>query len=108
MVCFRNLKFTYSTSTSYESLDGYVFTADASSFNTTEEELEENCFCSETGENCELDGVMNLQSCAGLPFLVSFPHFLHAAEKYNISGLTPNEEQHGSQLILEPVRKFHY
>lgn len=91
---------------SFENLHSYIFDVDASTFNTTEELPEDDCFCVEkTEEKCYLDGLMNLQPCTGLPFLVSFPHFLHASDQYNISGLKPNKDEHNSQVILEPVRK---
>lgn len=42
---------------------------------------------------------------ADFPIAASFPHFLNGDKALlkSITGLKPNEENHGSYLIVEPV-----
>jgi hypothetical protein len=49
-------------------------------------------------------GILNTTAAAGIPVFVSFPHFLHgdASLVAAVEGLNPNEEEHESNLDMEP------
>ena len=62
-------------------------------------------FCTPRG-NCLLAGVLNLTACqAGVPIIMSSPHFLYADPKFNkdVDGLDPNELLHNTYLSVEPT-----
>ncbi|PZC75846.1 hypothetical protein B5X24_HaOG205590 [Helicoverpa armigera] len=67
-------------------------------------QIEENeCLCS---KGVCFEGVTDMSSCMyGLPLVLSNAHFLDASPLLydRIEGLTPNEEDHGSSLIVEPL-----
>lgn len=61
------------------------------------------CYCE---GDCMPSGVVNATKCYGLPFFISFPHFLHADQFYEnqVEGMNPTTEKHEFFLILEPVK----
>ncbi|CAF4535928.1 unnamed protein product [Rotaria sp. Silwood1] len=54
-------------------------------------------------------GVLNVSTCQqGAPIILSFPHFLYAAEHYqaHIDGLAPDADAHRTVLQIEPHTGF--
>ncbi|CAH1970313.1 unnamed protein product [Acanthoscelides obtectus] len=75
------------------------------------ENPEHDCYCTklmsdETGKkSCFLDGTLDVQSCLGVPVLLSLPHFLYADQTYfrKVKGISsPNKDEHEIYLLVEP------
>ncbi|KAJ3662460.1 hypothetical protein Zmor_006808 [Zophobas morio] len=106
----RSVKINYIREETYRDVDGYMFGTDKNTLQPSTNNSEADCFCTKQskdvdGQNsCFLDGVIDMQSCFGVPVLFSFPHFLWADEKYlnGVDGLSPNEEAHRTYLLVEP------
>lgn len=62
-----------------------------------------NCFCG--GNNlpiCTSSGTMDISPCLGTPIIISQPHFLNSDQDF--VKLQPNEDLHGIDILIEPVR----
>uniref|UniRef100_A0A1B0DID4 Uncharacterized protein n=1 Tax=Phlebotomus papatasi TaxID=29031 RepID=A0A1B0DID4_PHLPP len=67
--------------------------------------LEEDCYRGEDGAEYP-DGLSDASKCYhGFPIVISKPHFLNRTGKWvkKLEGMTPNEEDHGSFIIAEPL-----
>jgi hypothetical protein len=106
----RFVEITYKGEETYKDIDGYLFGTSKETLRSTQENPEDDCYCSklskdETGtKSCFLDGIIDMQTCFGVPVLFSFPHFLWADEKYanGVEGMAPNEDIHKTYLVVEP------
>ncbi|EFA01368.1 sensory neuron membrane protein 2 [Tribolium castaneum] len=104
----RFVKINYKGEESYKGIDGYLFETSEDTLRSSAPE--EDCYCSklsrdmEGKKSCFLDGVIDMQTCFGVPVLFSFPHFLWADNKYlsAVEGLNPVEEKHKTYLVVEP------
>lgn len=71
--------------------------------------IEKNCFCDKNPENelpkCTPAGTMDVSPCTGSSVIISQPHFLNAEKSLldYTQGLKPNENKHGTFIIMEPV-----
>ncbi|EFA02895.2 Sensory neuron membrane protein 1-like Protein [Tribolium castaneum] len=70
--------------------------------------IEKNCFCDKNPENevpgCTPAGTMDVSPCTGSSVVLSQPHFLNAEKSLldEAQGLAPNENRHGTFIIMEP------
>lgn len=62
------------------------------------------CFCRDE-DTCPPRGTIDLFRCGGLPMIASLPHFLSAEQLLAgiESGLNPDKEKHGIQMLVELV-----
>ncbi|ERL95040.1 scavenger receptor class B member 1 isoform X1 [Dendroctonus ponderosae] len=84
-------------------IQGYRFQLVPWAYSRTQWEGNPDCFA---GTPALPNGVADISSCYwGFPMAVSFPHFLFADASASaaIEGLSPNEEDHGSFVLIEPV-----
>lgn len=65
---------------------------------------EKKCFCRSEDE-CPPKGTIDLFKCSGMPMIASLPHFYKAEKLLDgiESGLNPNKEQHGIEMLFEIV-----
>lgn len=66
---------------------------------------EKQCFC-RSDDECPPKGTIDLFTCSGMPMIASLPHFYKAEQLLDgiESGLKPNKEQHGIEMLFEIVR----
>lgn len=101
----------YMEKSKFRDVNVYKYGFNKNTWRTTNCSPEESCFCSDYTrgldgkKSCFMDGVQDVYPCLGIPGLASFPHFLHADEKYSstVDHLHPNEDEHGSYLKMEPL-----
>ncbi|XP_044258698.1 sensory neuron membrane protein 2-like [Tribolium madens] len=106
----RSVEIKFSKEQVYKGIKGYLFTADNTTLRPKTPIKEKDCFCAnktrgiDGKKSCFLDGVIDMEPCTGVNVLLSFPHFLWAAEKYlkGVDGLKPNEDLHSTFLLVEP------
>ncbi|XP_005148439.1 platelet glycoprotein 4 [Melopsittacus undulatus] len=89
----------------------YRFAVPREAFASPAEVGDNYCFCTDQviSKNCTIAGVLDISACkAGRPVYISLPHFLHASESilHDVEGLTPDEQEHGTFLDVEPITGF--
>ncbi|XP_044258686.1 sensory neuron membrane protein 2-like [Tribolium madens] len=106
----RFVEINYKGEESYKGIDGYLFGTSPETLRSSTKDPENDCYCSKLSrdmdgkKSCFLDGVIDMQTCFGVPVLFSFPHFLWADQKYldAVEGLSPDEDKHKTYLVVEP------
>ncbi|CAG9767860.1 unnamed protein product [Ceutorhynchus assimilis] len=84
-------------------INGYRFKLMPYTFYREGWEGNDDCFA---GDPTLPNGIADVSPCYwGFPIAASFPHFLYGDEalQSKIDGLTPNEEEHGSHVLIDPV-----
>jgi hypothetical protein len=68
---YRFVEITYKGEETYKDIDGYLFGTSKETLRSTQENPEDDCYCSklskdETGtKSCFLDGIIDMQTCFG-------------------------------------------
>lgn len=95
----RSLGATYRSKTKYNGIPVVRFEMDMG-----EKVNEKQCFCRSENE-CPPKGTVDLFKCSGMPIIASLPHFYKAEQLLEgiESGLNPNKEQHGIEMLFETV-----
>ncbi|XP_017781871.1 PREDICTED: sensory neuron membrane protein 2-like [Nicrophorus vespilloides] len=99
----------------YKDLDTYDYVVNKRLFYPEDgEKAEDSCYCAKKTrgmdgeESCFLDGALDVQTCFGMPALLSLPHFLYADKKYldAVENLKPDIEKHNLVMRLQPLLGF--
>ncbi|XP_030647028.1 lysosome membrane protein 2 [Chanos chanos] len=101
----RSIHLAYVEDTEVKGIPAYRFVPPEDVLASPEENPANAGFCVPAGD-CLGKGVLKVSVCReGAPFVVSFPHFYQADEKYinAIDGLSPNKEEHETYLDLNPT-----
>ena len=81
-------------------------------FDTTNENPENACFCTNPDGVCNTpSGVFNVSICQfGSPTMLSWPHFFQADPKLldAVEGLNPNKDEHQLFIDVQPVSYMIY
>ncbi|KAL3270704.1 hypothetical protein HHI36_021232 [Cryptolaemus montrouzieri] len=83
-------------------INSYKFWLPNNTFDRTQPE-EKDCYRSESALP---NGLSDISKCYfDIPVATSFPHFLYFPDlqNNNVDGLTPNETEHGSFVLVEPM-----
>ncbi|XP_032674305.1 scavenger receptor class B member 1-like isoform X2 [Odontomachus brunneus] len=89
--------------TAYYGLPGYYYTFMDDFADPPEQNPNNKCYCP-SKKICLKKGLINVTPCYyNIPSAISFPHFLDADPSLleDIDGLSPDQEKHGSHLILQ-------
>ena len=98
----------YSGKTVYSrDLPGLRFVPRSDVFRSRASVPENDCFCPDE-DMCDSlgDGMFGISPCQfGAPIVLSWPHFLHAEDKFtkSVEGLKPNKEKPAFYVDIQPT-----
>nr|XP_018916083.1 PREDICTED: sensory neuron membrane protein 1-like [Bemisia tabaci] len=84
----------------YKGIPAYEYTVDFGD----PADSEKHCYCT-SYETCLKKNTIDLTLCAGVPFVVSMPHFYLSDPEYvnAVGGLSPRKEEHEVVFVVEPM-----
>jgi lysosome membrane protein 2 len=88
-----------------DDIDVYTYAPEANLFAFHTDNPDNEGFCVPAG-HCLPAGILNLTTCqAGVPIIMSSPHFLYADERFlkDVDGLSPDPLLHNTFLSVEPT-----
>jgi hypothetical protein len=106
---YRKMYLTYKEDTSVILTPTYRYTLPKSLLASPNQNPANNCNCRSPRNFSKCDGILDLESCiAGVPIVLSFPHFLHSSSVIinSVRGMRPNIEEHESYFDIEPVKCY--
>ncbi|CAG2172314.1 unnamed protein product [Oppiella nova] len=101
----RSFRLDYSGDSSANGVSAYHYEFPDNLFDGPEYKPENWCFCPKDVDQRKCHGVFDLSQClAGVPFAMTFPHFLNSPRFLSgVRGLSPDRQKHLGYFDIEPT-----